>query len=68
MKRLREARPGSDFTISMRVHWDGLDSGALRAEVEGFAAIGVQHVMIAPKDRNVDDWDKVIDGVGGLVR
>ncbi len=43
-------------------------AGALRAEIDGFAAIGVQHIMIAPKDRDVDDWDKVIDGVGGLVR
>jgi probable F420-dependent oxidoreductase len=68
VRRLREARPEPEFTISMRVQWDGLDFGALRAELDGFAEIGVQHIMVAPRDRDVDDWDKVIDGVGSLVR
>ncbi len=67
VQRLRAARPGPDFTISMRVQWNGKDFGALRAEVENYAAAGVQHVMIAPEDRNVDDWDAVIEGVGKLV-
>jgi probable F420-dependent oxidoreductase len=67
VKRLREGRPGDDFTVSMRVHWNGRDRGVLRAAVDGFAAIGVQHVMIGPEDRNVDDWEAVIDGVGALV-
>jgi probable F420-dependent oxidoreductase len=64
--RLRAERPGTDFTISIRLHWNGRDQGILRAAVDGFADIGVQHVMIAPEDRNVDDWDSVIDGVGKL--
>jgi hypothetical protein len=67
VQKLRAGRPGADFTISMRVHWNGRDPGVLRAAVDGFAAIGVQHVMIGPEDRNVDDWDSVIDGVGKLV-
>src|SRR4051794_349645 len=67
VQRLRAARPGPDFTISMRVQWNGKDFGALRAEVEAYAGAGVQHVMIAPEDRNVDDWDSVIEGVGKLV-
>jgi probable F420-dependent oxidoreductase len=68
VQRLRAARPESSFTISMRVQWNGMDFGALEAEIEGLAAAGVQHVMIAPQDRNVDDWDSVIDGVGRLAR
>jgi probable F420-dependent oxidoreductase len=67
IRKLRTARPGSDFTISMRVHWNGRDPGILQAAIDGFAAIGVQHVMVGPVDRNVDDWDSVIDGVGKLV-
>jgi probable F420-dependent oxidoreductase len=67
VSRLREARPEPAFTISMRLQWNGLDFGALRAMVDGYADIGVGHVMIAPEDRNVDDWNKVIDGVGRLV-
>jgi hypothetical protein len=68
VQRLRTARPGPDFTISMRMQWNGMDFGALRADVEAFAGIGVEHIMIAPRDRNVDDWDRVIDGVGRLVK
>jgi probable F420-dependent oxidoreductase len=66
--RLRAARPESDFTISMRVQWNGMDFGALQEEIEGLEAVGVQHAMIAPVDRNVDDWDAVLDGVGRLAR
>ena len=67
VKRLRAARPGADFTISMRVQWDGTDRGVLRALVDGYAAIGVEHLLVAPQDRNVDDWEKVTEGVGALV-
>ena len=66
VQRLRTARPESGFTISMRVHWNGRDLGVLKSLIGGFAEIGVQHVMIAPEDRNVDDWDAVIDGAGKL--
>jgi len=26
----------------------------------------VQHVMVHPQDREIDDWDEVIEGVGRL--
>jgi len=65
--RLRAERP-TDFAISMRVQWDGKDRGELKALVDGFAAIGVEHLLIAPQDRNVDDWDAVLTGVGALVQ
>jgi len=67
IKRLRADRPGPDFTISVRWHWDGRDAGVLRARIDEFAAIGVQHVLVGPEDREVDDWDAVIEGVGRLV-
>ena len=67
MRRLRAARSEADFTISMRVQWDGQDRGILRALVGDYAAIGVEHLLVAPQDRNVDDWEKVTDGVGALV-
>jgi probable F420-dependent oxidoreductase len=65
--RLRAARPGADFTVSMRVQWDGGDRGVLRALVDRYAAIGVEHLLVAPQDRNVDDWERVTEGVGALV-
>jgi probable F420-dependent oxidoreductase len=67
VKRLRAERPDPGFTISMRAHWNGRDEGELRARVAAFAAIGVQHVMVAPENREVDDWDSVIEGVGRIV-
>ena len=67
IRRLRDARPEPGFTISMRAQWDGRDPGVLRATVDGFAEVGVEHLLIAPEDRNVDDWDSVIEGVGKLV-
>ncbi len=66
--RLREARPDATFTMSMRVSWDGRDRGRLHDLVGSYAAIGVDHLLIAPQDRNVDDWDAVIEGAGSLVR
>jgi probable F420-dependent oxidoreductase len=66
--RLRAARPEPDFTISMRLHWSGKDQRELRDRVAAYAAAGVQHIMVHPHDRNVDDWDSVIEGVGRLAR
>ena len=67
VRRLRDARPNADFTISMRIQWNGRDAGVLRALVDSYAEIGVRHLLIAPVDRNVDDWESVTDGVGKLV-
>jgi probable F420-dependent oxidoreductase len=67
VKRLRAERPGADFTISMRTHWDGKDSGELRGRLAAYEAVGVQHVLVAPVNREVDDWDSVIEGVGRFV-
>ncbi len=65
--KLRAARPGPDFTVSVRSHWDGKDAGELRERVAKFAAIGVQHILIAPVNREADDWDAVYEGAGRLV-
>jgi probable F420-dependent oxidoreductase len=66
VKRLRAERPEPGFTISMRAHWNGKDDGELRERVGAYAAIGVQHVMVHPLNRDVDDWNEVIEGVGRL--
>jgi len=39
----------------------------LRERIAAFAEIGVQHVMVHPLNRDTDDWDDVIEGVGRLV-
>ncbi len=62
--RLRRDRPEPEFTISMRTHWDGKDEGLLRDRIAAYAEAGVQHVMVHPQDRDIDDWDAVIEGTG----
>ena len=66
VRRLRSDRPEPEFTISMRTHWNGKDEGELRERVAAYEAIGVQHIMVAPVNREIDDWDEVIEGAGRL--
>jgi probable F420-dependent oxidoreductase len=67
VQRLRASRPDG-FTISMRMQWNGKDEGELRDRLAAYAAVGVQHVLIAPANREVDDWDDVLEGAGRMVR
>ena len=62
--RLRRDRPEPEFTISMRSHWNGKDEGELRDRLMAYAEVGVQHVMIHPLNRDIDDWALVIEGTG----
>jgi alkanesulfonate monooxygenase SsuD/methylene tetrahydromethanopterin reductase-like flavin-dependent oxidoreductase (luciferase family) len=54
--KLRAERPDPEFAISLRTAWDGKDEGALTARLDGFAAVGVGHVMVEPFDRELVDW------------
>ena len=67
IRRLRAERPGDDFTISLRTHWNGKDVAELRDRAAAYAAAGVQHLLIAPVNREVDDWDEVIEGAARLI-
>jgi probable F420-dependent oxidoreductase len=64
VERLRRDRPEPEFTISIRSHWDGKDVGMMKERVAAYADAGVQHIMVHPQDREIDDWDTVIEGVG----
>src|SRR5437763_1036585 len=64
VKRLRRDRPEPEFTISVRSHWDGRDVGMMKERVAAYAEAAVQHIMVHPQDREIDDWDTVIEGVG----
>ncbi len=67
VEKLRAMRPDPDFTISMRMRWNGEDMAVLQARLAEFAAIGVQHVLVEPDNRETDDWDRVLEGVGRAV-
>ena len=54
--RLRAERPDPDFVLSLRAAWDGKSEDELKARFEGFAEIGIDHVMVEPFDRDLEDW------------
>jgi probable F420-dependent oxidoreductase len=55
---LRSERPDPAFTLSMRVSWDGLtdEHDDLAAQVDAFADAGLQHLMVSPRQNDVDSW------------
>jgi probable F420-dependent oxidoreductase len=61
--RLRGERPEPDFAISLRYGWDGRDDGALRARLEGYAQVGVQHVLVEPSARELADWLATVERI-----
>lgn len=63
--RLREDRPEDEFTISMRVVWDGVtdDLDDLARQVDAFASIGVQHLMATPRQGDLDGWLRSVDAL-----
>jgi probable F420-dependent oxidoreductase len=63
VRRLRAQRPGSDFTISLRSGWDGRDKDALAARLAAYATAGVDHVLVEPAERLLDDWLRAVERV-----
>ncbi len=61
--RLRSERPDPEFAISLRYGWDGRDDAALRARLEGYQAVGVQHVLVEPFDRELSDWLATVERI-----
>jgi probable F420-dependent oxidoreductase len=63
VRRLREQRPGSDFTVSLRSGWDGRDDGALAARLAAYRRAGVDHILVEPAERLLDDWLRAVERV-----
>ena len=63
VKRLRATRPEPQFAISLRTAWDGEGDGALRARLEAYAAVGVEHVLVEPFERALDGWLRAVERV-----
>jgi probable F420-dependent oxidoreductase len=63
VRRLRERRPEAGFAISLRYGWDGKDDGALRARLAGYGAVGVEHVLVEPAERALEDWLRAVERV-----
>jgi hypothetical protein len=71
VQRLRSVRPDADFAVSLRYGWDGRDAVALRARLEGYAAVGVEHVLVEPAEREIADWlaavERIADAGAGML-
>jgi probable F420-dependent oxidoreductase len=61
--RLRAERPKPDFVISLRSGWDGKDAGALEARLSEYAEAGVEHVLVEPFERGLEEWLAAVERV-----
>jgi probable F420-dependent oxidoreductase len=69
VERIRRDHPDASFPISLRTGWDpqGMDPGRIKDECAAFAEAGVQHVVAAPWQRDLDSWLGSMDQLAGLV-
>ena len=56
VKRLRATRPGADFTISIRLSCSQNTLGNLHETLQTYAEAGIQHILAAPEDREMDAY------------
>jgi hypothetical protein len=63
VRRLRERRPEPEFTISLRYGWDGKDDGTLAARLAAYGTAGVEHVLVEPAERMLDDWLRAVERI-----
>ena len=70
--RLRQQRPEPGFAISLRYGWDGKDAEALAARLIGYRQAGVEHVLVEPAERALDDWlgavERIARAAEGIVQ
>jgi len=69
VERIRRDRPDESFTISTRTGWDpqGMDTSRISEERDAFEAAGVQHVVAAPWQKDLDAWLRSMDLLAELV-
>jgi probable F420-dependent oxidoreductase len=66
---LRAARPEPGFRISLRTGWDpqGMDTDRIRAERAAYASAGVDYVVAAPWQTDIDNWLRSMEQLADLV-
>ncbi|MGV3758365.1 MAG: TIGR03619 family F420-dependent LLM class oxidoreductase [Actinomycetota bacterium] len=69
VERLRRDRPEPEFTISARTGWDpqGMDPGLIAEERDAFEAAGIQHMVAAPWQKDLDAWLRSMDLLAEIV-
>jgi probable F420-dependent oxidoreductase len=61
VQRLRAERPDAGFTVSLRITINASNVDETRAALAAYAEAGVQHVMAAPEDRDIDTYLKTVE-------
>ena len=56
VKRLRAERPDQDFSISVRLSCNASNVTASVDTLKAYADAGIQHVLVAPEDRDLDAY------------
>jgi len=69
VERIRRDHPEPGFPISLRTGWDpqGMDPGRIVDELAAFTEAGIQHVVAAPWQRDIDGWVRSMDQLAALV-
>jgi hypothetical protein len=63
IKQFRAARPDKTFTISLRINFDGKDPAELGATLAAYRDAGVDHILVQPEDREIDDWMRTVEKI-----
>jgi probable F420-dependent oxidoreductase len=63
VRQLREKRREPGFTISLRNSWDGKDDAALSERMAAYAESGVDHILVEPAERALDDWLRAVERI-----
>jgi probable F420-dependent oxidoreductase len=61
VKRLRAGRPDENWTISLRVNINATNVDEMKAALVLYRDAGVQHVMAAPEDRDIDTYMQTVE-------
>jgi probable F420-dependent oxidoreductase len=61
--RLKRERKSPDFVVSMRMRWEGKDEKELETRLAAYAAAGVDHALVEPLERELDDWLLAVERV-----
>ena len=56
VQRLRAERPDTAFTVSLRIGCTAANVGELRGKFAAYKEAGVQHVLVAPEDRDIETY------------
>ena len=61
VKRLRAGRPDEAWTISLRVNINANNVDEMKSALAMYRDAGVQHVMAAPEDRDIDTYMQTVE-------